>query len=234
MDKDSKRILFWLVIAVVIIGSLLALMFSGGSNPDNGDNGRPQAGRLPEVGADEWYKGNPDADVMLVEYSDFQCPACKSRLPSVESIVREFNDHIRFTYRHFPLRSIHANAQLSAQAAEAAGFQGQFWEMHDELFETQEEWSNMSNGNAEEFYIGLAENLGLDVEKFEEDMNSSSTERQVNQDYSGGLAAGVNSTPSFFLNGEYINPRTQEEFRQLIRDAIGEMDDETESESTEE
>lgn len=220
MSKDSKRILFWLTIAVVIIGSLVAIMFSG--KDDAQTDSQTDGKNIPEVSADEWYKGNPDSQVVLVEYSDFQCPACKSRLSSIEPLVKEFNSHIRFVYRNFPLRSIHRNAQLSAQAAEAAGLQGAFWEMHDQLFETQEDWSELPSADAKDFFIGLAEGLQLEKDQFEKDLTSSAVEKAVNKDLDGGLAAGVNSTPSFFLNGKYIEPRTQDDFRNLVRTAINE------------
>lgn len=216
MNRDTKRILFWLVIAAVIIGSFLLIMFAGKGGTDTA----PSNNAMPAVEADEHIKGNPDAKVDLVEYSDFQCPACKSREPIVESIVQEFGSHIRFVYRNFPLRSIHQNAQLSAQAGEAAALQGKFWEMHGKLFEKQEDWAKMSRSQAEDAFISYAQEIGLDTTKFENDLNSSAVERAVNEDYEGGIDARVDSTPSFFLNGKFIDPKSLDEFRTMIRAEI--------------
>lgn len=211
MNSDLKRFLLWLAVAVVLIGSFLAIMFmNGGFTP----------GKLAsEVGADEWIKGNPEAKVTLVEYSDLQCPACKARLPLIKSIVDEFGNHIRFVYRHFPLY-IHDNSQIAAQAAEAAGLQGKFWEMHDILFENQESWSPLEKDQVETAFAIYAAKIQLDIAKFKLDIDSGAVRDAVKSDADSGESAGVNSTPTFFLNGKKINPSDNEEFRTLVRDAV--------------
>jgi protein-disulfide isomerase len=166
-----------------------------------------------------WTKGNPEAKIVLEEYSDFQCPACGAYDPIIKQLTREFGSNIQFTYRHFPLRQIHTNADLAARAAEAAGMQGKFWEMHDTLFEHQKEWSN--SGNAKEDFVNYAQKLGLDAKRFISDLDSKEVKEKVDSDQKSGERLGVNSTPTFLLNGEEIqNPRSYEEFKNLLQNVI--------------
>lgn len=179
---------------------------------------------LPETLQQEWVKGDPNAKVVLVEYSDFQCPACAYYHGMLKSVIPEFSNHIAFIYRHFPL-SQHDNALITAYAAEAAGIQGKFYEMHDLIFAGQGEWSNMSNSQAEAKMIEYAEQLSLDVDKFKSDISSKEVEAAVKQDLQSANEAGVNSTPSFYLNGQKItNPSNNEAFREIIRNAVKEAE----------
>lgn len=164
-------------------------------------------------------KGNENANVVLTEYSDLQCPACGAYYPLVKQIVEDFGDKISFEYRHFPLRSIHANAEAAAIATEAAGLQGKFWEMHDILFERQKEWSGK---RGKDIFNVYAKEIGLDVLKFENDMKFNEIiKNKVNSDYKSGIDLGVGGTPTFFLNGEKVqNPRSYEEFRSVIQQFI--------------
>ena len=214
MNNDIKRFLLWLLVAVIIIGSFVAIMIFGGG-------GGGTSGTLTlEVTKDEWMKGNPDAKVTLVEYSDFQCPACRTREPLIKSLLGEFGNHMRFVYRHFPLRANHKNAQITAQASEAAGLQGKFWEMHGMIFENQQIWAEQDTNQTEETLIGYAEKLGLDMEKFKDDLTSGAVKDAINNDYDSGDDAGVNATPTFYLNNKKINPVNNDDFRTLIRQAI--------------
>jgi protein-disulfide isomerase len=147
--------------------------------------------------------GPASASATLVEYSDLQCPACKAFQPVLKQLMTEpdLAGKIRLVYRHFPLTSIHKNAELSARAAEAAALQDAFWQMHDKLFEEQAAWSGLSDTAARDTFLGYAEGLGLDRERFESDMDSDAVKDRVQADADGGRQAGVNSTPSFFLNG---------------------------------
>lgn len=217
MDSDIKRIVLWSAAAIGIIGGLLAIVFLAGSS---GGSGGGNFGAIPPVTANDWTKGNKDSKVELVEYSDFQCPACLTREPLIKKLMDEFSSHIKFVYREFPLRSIHKNSQIAAQAGEAAGMQGKFWEMHDALFENQSNWSPETAENAKNAFANYAGQIGINVEQFKKDLESDAAEQGVNEDYDGGDDAGVNSTPTFFLNGKQINPGSYEDFRELIRQAI--------------
>lgn len=151
----------------------------------------------------EWTKGNPEASIVLIEYSDFQCPACGLFFPAVKELSEQYADDVLVVYRHYPLRSIHEHAQLAGQAAEAAGMQGKFWEMHDILFERQGEWSSGLGQKAT--FTRYAQELGIDVERFKEDLTSDGARDAVNRGYISAVAAGINSTPTFFLNGKPVS-----------------------------
>ncbi|MBU1151253.1 DsbA family protein [Patescibacteria group bacterium] len=164
-------------------------------------------------------QGNPEAEVILIEYSDFECPACAYFAEMTNDIVAEFGNHIAFAYRHYPLTSIHDNALPAAYAAEAAGSQGKFWEMHDLLFEKQNKWASSANPFNE--YSDFATTLGLDLEQFSLDYESRTLRAKVQTDLDSAEDMGLYYTPSFFLNGELINnPKDHEQFRTLIREAL--------------
>lgn len=171
------------------------------------------------VSVTDHAKGNSASALTLVEYSDFQCPACGAYYPLVKQITQEFGEKIHFVYRHFPLQNLHAHAKLAAQAAEAAGLQGKFWEMHDQLFENQKYWSDAEN--AESVFIGYAGSLGLDIAQFTKDLNTNEVQERVNADYESGISSGVNGTPTFFLNGTKLeNPQSYDAFKSLIQNAL--------------
>ncbi|OGK52757.1 hypothetical protein A2966_03165 [Candidatus Roizmanbacteria bacterium RIFCSPLOWO2_01_FULL_41_22] len=171
--------------------------------------------KLPEITKDDPKTGSSSAKVTLVEYSDFQCPACAAYYPMVKQLLSEYNGKIYFVYRYFPLTATHQNAMISSLAAYAANLQGKFWEMHDMLFQTQNSWA--SSPKARETFIGYAKKLDLDIDKFKTDLESDRGKNFINDTYSKGLAIGVNSTPTFFLNGVKIqNPRTYDDFKNLI------------------
>lgn len=191
-----KHIALWLGILLLCAGAIWGLMKLGASS------GGGIAGALAEpVSLTDWSKGAPGASVVLVEYSDFQCPACGSFYPFVKDIATKYKDQVLVVYRHFPLIQ-HKQARLAAQAAEAAGFQGKFWEMHDKLFENQASWSG--NSNAEQMFIIYARELGLNEAAFASALKSSESVKKIDADLLSGERSQVNSTPTFFLNGKKL------------------------------
>lgn len=165
-------------------------------------------------------KGNPEAEVTLVEYSDFQCPACAQFYPYVKDLLAEYPEDIRFEYRHFPLINIHPQAVPGARAAEAAAQQGKFWEMHDKLFDNQTVWSKAANPNG--YFNQYAEELGLDVEKFKRQMGSAMIQKAIDTSFADARERGFTGTPTFMLNDEVMSFTTFEEFRTAIVTAIEE------------
>lgn len=141
--------------------------------------------------------GNASASAYLVEFSDFQCPACKAFKPTVDEVLAKYQDKLAFGYRHFPLDQ-HEWAETAAIAAVAAGKQGKFWEMYDYLFTHQDEFSK-------DFLASAPAELALDPAKFKEAINSEEVKNMVLKDRAAGLGFGVNSTPTFFLNGKKLN-----------------------------
>src|SRR3989344_1274478 len=146
----------------------------------------PETKLTTEISANDHIKGNSAALITLVEYSDFQCPACASYFPLVKKLLEENSDKIRFVYRHFPLPQ-HQNARLAASAAEAAGLQNKFWENHDLIFENQFRWEKLSNAKASEEFTGYATQLGVNLQKFAEDLNSEELKTKVENDYLSGI-----------------------------------------------
>jgi protein-disulfide isomerase len=138
--------------------------------------------------------GPADAPVTLVEYGDYECPDCLNSEPIVRQLREHFGDKLRVVFRHFPQHSIHPHASAAAQAAEAAGAQGKYWEMHQALFEHQKELADLD-------FTHLALQLGMDPYKFERDSEARTFPRRVRDDHEGGIQSGVKSTPTFFING---------------------------------
>jgi len=149
----------------------------------------------PPVGPQDHVQGNPDAPIELVEYGDFECPFCGQAYYSVKTVQAALGDDLRFVFRNFPLAQAHPHALAAAQAAEAAGLQGRFWEMHDVLFEHQD---MLDEANL----LRFAAALGLDMERFARDFASPEVAAKIRADFLSGARSGVNGTPTFFVNGE--------------------------------
>jgi protein-disulfide isomerase len=149
----------------------------------------------PAVGPTDHIQGNSSAQIELVEYGDYQCPHCGRAYPIIKSIQSELGDALKFVFRNFPLQEIHPNALNAAVAAEAAGAQEKYWEMHDIIFENQSHLDDAS-------LVKFADKLGVDVEKFEEDFEKPEFLEKVESDFESGVRSGVNGTPSFFINGQ--------------------------------
>jgi protein-disulfide isomerase len=162
-------------------------------------------------------KGNPDAVVKLVEYSDLQCPACASFQPILNEIINEYGADLSFEYKHFPL-PIHNLAEAAARAAEAAGQQDAFFAYHDLLFANQATWSKNPNPSA--FFIQYAEELSLDTAMFKRHMNASLIREKVQKEGAEARELGLTGTPTFFLNGERMKFTSYEEFKTQIAAAI--------------
>jgi len=149
---------------------------------------------LPVSDDRDHIQGPAKARVTLVEYGDYECPHCGRAYPIVQAIQTRMAKTLRFVYRNFPLRESHPHAQQAAEAAEAAGAQGKFWEMHDRLFERQFALDG-------EYLIEYAGDLGLDVPRFRRELASGVYEPRVREDFRSGVMSGVNGTPTFFING---------------------------------
>jgi protein-disulfide isomerase len=199
-EKNSNAkivvgILLVAILGIVLFGGPITGFYLFGEAEKGKDyNGRP-------------FKGNPEAKVVVVEYSDFQCPACGAAYSYTKNVVNEFKDQIKFEYRHFPLTSIHPYAFKAAVAAEAANDQGKFWEYHDKLFENQDKLKK-------EDLLRYAEELGLDMKRFKATLESNEKDAIINSDLLQGQKDGVRGTPTFFVNGKKVQKWT--ELRQAI------------------
>ena len=203
---------FLLIVASFLIGVLITKVSyleggSGNTTSNNsaglGDIQQPSGpvdvsqGHLPIL-------GKSNAKVKIIEFSDFQCPFCKSLFDdSLAQIKKDYVDSGKasFAYRHYPLTTIHANAQKAAEASECANEQNKFWEYHDELFINQAEWESLESTQAQAKFVEYAGTLGLDTANFDECLTSAKFEDAVNKDTADGTKAGVSGTPATFING---------------------------------
>ena len=198
--KKQKEKKMWIGLAIILALVLIVSYFISQKNK-KGDLAHIQ--KVEVANLQVHLKGNKDAELKLIEYSDFQCPACQYWYGELKKLEAQYENDFQVEYHHLPLRSIHPNAQIAAQAAEAAGRQGKFWEMHDMLFERQAEWSQ--SFKPEQLFKQYADSLGLDTRRFAYDMNSDEVKDFVNKQYDDALASGLKlQTPTFTLNGEVI------------------------------
>jgi protein-disulfide isomerase len=149
---------------------------------------------IPVSEGRDHIQGPADAPVTLVEYGDFQCPYCGRAYPIVKEVQSRLGDRLRFVFRNFPITTSHPNAEHAAEAAEAAGAQDRFWEMHDHLFQNQKRLRDQDLHR-------YAEELGLDVTRFDQEMADHVYADRVREDFMGGVRSGVNGTPTFYING---------------------------------
>lgn len=168
--------------------------------------GEEEAAKLAEVGL---VRGNPEASVTIVEFSDFQCPFCARVQATLDQIFDTYGDEVKLVYRHFPL-PFHENAENAALASMCANEQGKFWEYHDQLFENQEK---MTLANLKKW----AADLGLNTDKFDSCLDNQTYKDQVDKDVKDGQAAGVSGTPTFFINGQrLVGAQPFENFKTII------------------
>lgn len=167
----------------------------------------------PSVSKTDHVQGNLNADLVIVEYGDYQCPYCRAAYPVLKELMKEFGNQIQFVFRNFPLSEMHQYARPAALAAEAAGLQGKFWEMHDAIYENQQDLN-------ENFLMKLAAQLKLNIPQFEKDTEDLKSANKVDEDFESGVISGVNGTPSFFINGHKFNGGAEDLF-QLVRENAG-------------
>jgi len=217
---EFSRTTLWQVISGVLALVLVLSIFTGGfgfgnknGNPTGGTVvNPPSAGNQPSVPTgpvDVSAAGNPqlgkdDAPVTVIEFSDFQCPFCQRfRQETFDQIKTNYIDtgKVKFVYRDFPLSSIHPFAQKAAEAAECANDEGKFWEYHDLLFEKQQEWASADESKFKDY----AKDINLDPGKFDKCLDDDKYADEVKKDFQDGAQAGVQGTPSFFINGKQLS-----------------------------
>jgi protein-disulfide isomerase len=164
---------------------------------------------VPIEGRDH-LQGKISAPITLLEYGDYECPYCGEAYPIVKEIQERLGEKLCFAFRNFPLANAHPHAVHAAEAAEAAAAQDRFWEMHDLLFENQQALED-------EDIAQYAATLGLDAKRLIQEISSREHEGRVKEDFKSGMRAGVNGTPTFFINGErYDGPRDVESFLEAL------------------
>lgn len=212
-ESFTQNIFTWGLVAVIGIALVL---FVGNLRPD--DASLSEGAQDVAVTESDWIAGNPEAPVTLVEYGDFMCPACGVAHPVVGDILEKHGENMRFVFRNFPFLS--PKSHTAARAVEAAGEQGKFYEMYDLIFENQGEVSRAVG--VEEIFAGYAEELGLDLEAYNTAFESKEVADRVSESVRNARNLGVNSTPTFFLNGQRVNVASFNQIEDLVVTAIEE------------
>lgn len=198
---NTRRIIFWLCFVVVLGLIIWGMVVAMNKKPPEQKYNDP----VP-VSASDHVKGPSDAQITVIEYSDFQCPACQAYYPLVTRLLNEASTTVKFVYRHFPLGQ-HKNARAASEASEAAHIQGKFWEMYALLFSGHTEWETLADPMP--VFERYADSLDLDLEKFKSDIKSDAVKNLVESQRKEGETVGIAFTPSFFVNGKILNPNPQ-------------------------
>ena len=199
-----KRYLPIVIIVVVLMAALgvtwMLLRSSRQATNANANANTAGPGSEPAGAEPPHVRGNANAPVTLEEFADFQCPSCGAYYPELKKIENEFGENLRVIFRERPLVPTHQHALIAAQAAEAAGLQGRFWEMHDKLYENQKAWSEALD--LVPIFVDYAKQIGLDADRFMKDLNGETVAARIFQDGKRAHALGVAATPTFYVNGK--------------------------------
>jgi protein-disulfide isomerase len=198
----------WIIFGSVCIAILAGLVFYSTLNRLDVStvDGNAVLAASDESGgiADQVY-GKADSKVVFIEYGDYQCPGCGAAYQPVKNVMERYKDTVAFVFREFPLTSIHPNARAASAAAEAAGLQGKYWEMHDLLYENRAGWSELNTSERLTTFSDYATSAGLDVPRFTTDLTSEAISKKITFDTALGKKAGVSGTPTFYVNGKDIS-----------------------------
>ncbi len=216
MTKEAK-ILIAIAALVLVGGVLLAIFF----NPQPQEPGQAVDSQSLIRESSRMTK-QASAKVNIVEFGDYQCPACASAHPKLKEVMEFYKDKdVNLVWRNFPLETIHPNARIGSEAAEAAGNQGKYWEMHDVLYEHQSEWSVPPDPT--NTLVSYATSLGLNADQFKVELSQHLAKAVIDADLKDGQSLGVDSTPTFYINGVKLgngNVPTVEDFKKAIDEAL--------------
>lgn len=224
---QANKATVWFVVGFIVLVTAAVIIAGAYSSSTSSTTATANfiATSAPAITAGDWTEGNPNAKVSLIEYGDFVCPACGEYYPVVQQLVQNYSSTVRFVFRNFPLYTVHPDAGISAQVAEAAGLEGgqaKYWAMHDLLYSKQTEWSTTDPAQVVSKYLdGYAQSIGLDVNTFNTDINATSVIEKIQADVAGGTAAQIDHTPTFFVNLKQIpNPTSLDSFKSTLDAAI--------------
>lgn len=207
-----SRWIIFAVICVLTIGGLILLSKKDSVSVDSIDPAKAVSETETAIG-DHVY-GNKSSQVVLIEYGDFACPGCGGAYPQLKAIKETYKEKIGFIFRNFPLTAIHPNALAASTAAEAAGLQGKFWEMHDALYENQTAWTGIEASKRTDVFVGYAEDIGLNVDQFKTDLSDPRVTAKVSRDRALGQKIKVASTPTLYIGDKKL---TDEEVSDLVQ-----------------
>lgn len=210
MSRKSK---IMAAVLVAVVGAMIGLftLFNG--------EGGPQAQAVDQTKLrTESSHTLGTGPVTVVEFGDYQCPACAAAHPALKQLAEQNGSDVTFVFRNYPLTQIHRNAVASAKAAEAADRQGKFWEMHNKIYENQKAWEN--SGEAAAVFAGYAQELGMNVDQFNSDVADQAIKDRIDADVADGNAVEVAATPTVFINGvKYTGSYTYDALKKAVDDA---------------
>jgi protein-disulfide isomerase len=210
----NKRLIFGIAAVVVILIGLVVFFSQNKEKTESGNSNDPYA-----IVSDDHVTGSDISEIVLIEYSDFQCPYCALIYPVVLQMEQEFGQDIKFVFRHLPLPSIHKNTMAAHRAAEAASLQDKYFEMAQLIYAHQGDWE--SAANASSIFETYAQELGLDVAKFNEDVKSQAVYNRIKRDIDSATEIAIPATPAFILNGQLISvPKDIEDLRSTLQEAV--------------
>ncbi len=198
----------WIIFCVVVVGILGSLVYISSKNKldvsgIDASEIQPASEHNGQI-ADNVF-GNHKSKVVLIEYGDYQCPGCASAFNTLDEISNKYKNEMAFVFRNFPITNIHPNALAAAAAAEAAGLNGKFWPMHNEIYSNQDEWQDASSQERTDIFTEYAKKVGVDESKFRDSLTKPAINKKINFDQALGKKVGVTGTPALYLNGKRLD-----------------------------
>ena len=221
-------------IVIILIGGLV--WYSKASNPSvdvsSVNPAEIQSASSVNGQIADHVEGNTDAKVKIIEYGDYECPYCGEAYAPMKTIVSDYGDQVAFIFRNFPLTTVHPNARAAAAVAEAAGLQGKYWQMHDKLYEGQNDWGSLTDGTKRDsIFKGYAEEIGLNIDQYTKDLSggAKAVNQKISFDQAIAKKLNLQSTPTFYINGNKVDDNivgameqgSSTEFTKLIDQALG-------------
>lgn len=229
-DSGTNKITVWFIVGFLVLvaaGVVIAGAYSSG-NSSSTSTSTPAgfvATAVPAISGVDWTTGDTSSPVTFIEYGDYECPACGEYAPIVKQLITDYGSRVLFSFRNFPLYTIHPNAGIAAQAAEAAGMeagQSAFWQMHDLLYQHQNDWVTTDPSQVvSKYFNGYAQSIGLNVATFDTDIGSAQVLTKIKNDVASGNAASIDHTPTFFVDLKQIpNPTNYAQFQSALDAAL--------------
>lgn len=200
----KKTWIIFAVICVAIIGGMIYTSRNNRVNVTDVDGNVYQAASAENGNIGDHTYGNMKSKVILIEYGDYQCPGCASAYSVIKEVTEKYKDKMGFIFRNYPLYSAHPNAFAAAAAAEAAGLQGKYWEMHDKLYSEQNTWKSLTGSARTDYFIQTADQIGISGSELSGQLDNSNIKRKIDFDEALGKKAGVKGTPSFYIDGTNV------------------------------
>ena len=217
----------WAVFIVIVVAVIGGMVYMARQDKlDVSDVGKDKAAGVLAAedrngNIEEHVLGKKDAKLIIVEYGDYQCPGCSTAAPKAKAVAEKYKDNVALIFRNFPIATIHPNARAAAAAAEAAGFQGKFWEMHDLIYANQDTWSQASTNDRTEIFLGYARQIGLKEEQFKEGLSDARITKKINFDVAIARTQGVTGTPTFYINGELVESTNDADYLEnAVKEAL--------------